>query len=200
MSVGLAKGEVKVVAYDDRWPQVFQAERADLLKVLPGLRPPPTIEHIGGTSIKGLASKPIIDIAIGFSSGGQVNAALGLLLKAGRDYVKGANQPGMLFMAMGDPRRFHYHLVVLGTPAWRKLFAFRNHLRRHPGLVEDYGQMKVVLAERFSSSRIDYMRYKRPLLRAILLRAFGESRRRRHAVAIREALAVAAAERTDDGP
>lgn len=199
MSLGLEKNAVRVVAHDPGWADAFAAERVQLVTILAALRPAPVIEHIGATSIRGLAAKPIVDIAIGFADGAQVGQALKLLRAAGRDYVKGANQPGMLFMAQGDPRRFHYHLVTLGSPAWRKVLAFRNYLRRHPGVAADYGALKQALAERFPNSRFDYMRYKRPMLRALMLRAFAESRRRRHAKAIRDALAVAEAERRGDG-
>jgi GrpB-like predicted nucleotidyltransferase (UPF0157 family) len=190
MSLGLAKGKVQVVEHDANWLKAFEAERESLLKVLARVSAKPVIEHVGGTSVPHLAAKPIVDIAIGFQSAADVSQGLKLMLEAGREYVKGANQPGMLFMAKGDPRQFHYHLVVLGTPAWRKLIAFRNYLRRHRGVVEEYGAMKMALAERFPESRLDYMRYKRPLLRAILQRSFAESRRRRFAVATRLALAL----------
>src|SRR6267378_1868243 len=191
MTLGLAKGQVQVVPYDPAWAEDFATERQEVLRILAELRPAPTIEHIGSTAIPGLAAKPIIDIAIGFPARAQVSKGLRLLKAAGRDYVKAANQPGMLFMALGDPRRFHYHLVALGTPAWGKLITFRNYLRRHPVVAAEYAVMKQTLAQKFPDSRFDYMRFKRPLLRAILQRSYADARRRRFAVAVRQALAVA---------
>ena len=53
---------VEVVEYDDAWPARFTAE-ADQIRAALGsqLR---KIEHVGSTSVPGLAAKPIIDIAL----------------------------------------------------------------------------------------------------------------------------------------
>lgn len=192
MRLGLVKKSVEVVAYDAGWGRAFEHERAELVQILGDLGGTLHVEHIGSTAVPGLAAKPIVDIAIGVRDARAVGEALRRLRGGDRRYVKGANQPGMLFMVRGDPeRRFHYHLVVFGTPAWRKVIAFRSLLRRHPGLVGEYGDFKRQLAERFRESRIDYMRHKRPIMRALLMRAYAEERRRRHAAAIRRQLAMA---------
>jgi|SRR4051812_21716032 GrpB-like predicted nucleotidyltransferase (UPF0157 family) len=192
MSLGLAKGKVGVVRYDPNWAKYFEKERKALQDIFQAARLNPRIEHVGSTSVPALAAKPIVDIAIGFPDSRLVTQALEVMLKAGYNYVKAANQPGMLFMAKGNPREFHFHLVVVGTPAWRKLLVFRNYLRRHAGVAADYGELKTILAERFPDSRLDYMRYKRPMLRAIYERSKAEDRRRRHAAAIQRDIAIAA--------
>src|SRR5688500_17510540 len=52
---------IKIVAYDPSWPAAFERERARVAEVLrPGLIGP--VEHIGSTSVPGLAAKPIIDM------------------------------------------------------------------------------------------------------------------------------------------
>ncbi len=60
MSIGLARGTVEVVAYDSRWAEEFAHEKQQLLDTL-GARVM-AIEHIGSTSVPGLAAKPIIDM------------------------------------------------------------------------------------------------------------------------------------------
>ncbi|MBA2948091.1 GrpB family protein [Streptomyces sp. PSKA28] len=50
---------VEVVAYDPTWPEQFETERQLLADALPQAV---SIEHIGSTSVPGLAAKPIIDI------------------------------------------------------------------------------------------------------------------------------------------
>jgi hypothetical protein len=52
--------EAERVAYDARWPALADAARAELLSALPGVFV--EIEHIGSTSVPGLAAKPIIDL------------------------------------------------------------------------------------------------------------------------------------------
>ncbi|MEV5695523.1 GrpB family protein [Micromonospora globbae] len=50
---------VEVVAYDPAWSEQFKVEQRRLADALPTAL---SIEHIGSTSIPGLAAKPIIDI------------------------------------------------------------------------------------------------------------------------------------------
>ena len=53
---------VEVVEYDDAWPARFIAEADQIRAALgPELR---RIEHVGSTSVAGLAAKPIVDIAL----------------------------------------------------------------------------------------------------------------------------------------
>lgn len=190
--IGLAMGTVKVVPYDADWPTLFQAEKEGLLRVLQPLAAPAQIEHVGSTAVRGLPAKPIVDVVIGFRGMGDLRRGLALLAQSGRQYVKGANQPGMLFMAKGEPgqRSFHYHLVLHGTPAWRKLIVFRDYLRRHPGAATEYGELKLRLAERYGESRQDYSTSKKPILRAIMQRGFAEEARRRHAAALHLVLSL----------
>lgn len=192
MTLGIKIGTVRVEPYDASWPGAFDNERQDLLKVLGGVVEKPHIEHIGSTAVPMLAAKPIIDVVIGLRDHAELSRALDSLIQHQRVYVKGANQPGMLFMAAGDQgsRSFHYHLVIYGTPAWRKVIVFRDYLRRHPGVAREYGELKSALAKEFADSRGKYMAAKGPALRAIMQRGFAEDGRRRSAAASRLALLV----------
>ncbi|MGB7962229.1 MAG: GrpB family protein, partial [Propionicimonas sp.] len=200
--IGLRIGTVRMSRYDPKWPAAFVTEKASLEAALEPLRPSDQlgqgdvrvlIEHVGSTSVVSLVAKPIIDIVIGFRTTNDVSRGLALLAKSGRSYVKGANQPGMLFMASGPEgsRSFHYHLVVVGTPAWRRLIVFRDYLRRHPGVAREYGELKSRLAQEYPKSRADYQIHKAPALRAIMQRGFAEDQRRRQAAATRLAAQLA---------
>ena len=63
-TIDISHQEIK--EYDPKWVEMFEQE-ADRIKSLLGNKIT-RIEHIGSTSIPGLASKPIIDIAIEISS------------------------------------------------------------------------------------------------------------------------------------
>jgi GrpB-like predicted nucleotidyltransferase (UPF0157 family) len=54
---------VVIVDYDPRWPELFEAEKARILEACGEWLA--TVEHIGSTSVPGLAAKPIIDIMPG---------------------------------------------------------------------------------------------------------------------------------------
>src|SRR5437870_3188884 len=52
---------VVIAEYDPAWPERFEEERTKIASALPeAIR----IEHIGSTSVPGLAAKPIIDIIV----------------------------------------------------------------------------------------------------------------------------------------
>jgi GrpB-like predicted nucleotidyltransferase (UPF0157 family) len=195
--IGLESGKVQIAQYDPAWKDAFRSEGEELRAALKDIASTVVIEHVGSTAVDGLASKPIIDIVLGFRSLRDLHRGLELLVGSGRDYVKAANQPGMLFMAKGEEgrRNFHYHLVVYGTPAWRKLLVFRDYLRRHPGAASEYGRLKTELASENPESRAKYMARKRPALRAIMQRGFAENARRRQAASIALSLSMADEER-----
>ena len=53
---------IEVVDYDPGWPSTFESLRSILWPALADVAS--TIEHVGSTSVPGLAAKPIIDISI----------------------------------------------------------------------------------------------------------------------------------------
>jgi GrpB-like predicted nucleotidyltransferase (UPF0157 family) len=55
--------QIAVLEYDPEWAYAFQRVRENLLAILDSI-PISSIEHVGSTSIPGLAAKPIIDIDI----------------------------------------------------------------------------------------------------------------------------------------
>src|SRR4051812_7333011 len=58
---------VKVVRYSTEWPQQFESVRRELEAALAGRLL--AIEHIGSTSVPGLAAKPKIDVVVGLPKG-----------------------------------------------------------------------------------------------------------------------------------
>src|SRR3989442_1549525 len=61
-NAGRGRGIV-VVEYDPSWPQIFEKDKAAILRALgPLVR---GIEHVGSTAVTGLAAKPIVDVLLG---------------------------------------------------------------------------------------------------------------------------------------
>ncbi|HLU31019.1 MAG TPA: GrpB family protein, partial [Acidimicrobiia bacterium] len=54
---------IEVVAYDPGWPERFEAIRAQLGEALNAVEVL-AIEHVGSTSVPGLAAKPVIDVDV----------------------------------------------------------------------------------------------------------------------------------------
>ncbi len=64
----MATRHIEVLPYDKKWKQAFLDIKVELETAL-GLKPAPgalalSIEHVGSTSVEGLAAKPIIDIDV----------------------------------------------------------------------------------------------------------------------------------------
>src|SRR4030095_15038477 len=59
---GVEKREIRIVDYDEDWPKKFETHARIIADALgsSALR----VEHIGSTSVPGLAAKPIIDILV----------------------------------------------------------------------------------------------------------------------------------------
>ena len=55
--------KIKIKSYNDNWPYIFEDIKSKIRDNID--KDNITIEHIGSTSVKNLASKPIIDILIG---------------------------------------------------------------------------------------------------------------------------------------
>ena len=53
---------IVVVDYDPAWPAIFDALRARVWPVISDLAL--AVEHMGSTSVPGLAAKPIIDMTV----------------------------------------------------------------------------------------------------------------------------------------
>jgi GrpB-like predicted nucleotidyltransferase (UPF0157 family) len=139
---------VDVVAYDPRWPEQFEAERAVLERVLaPWLAG--GIHHIGSTAIPGLAAKPVLDMIAGVRDLGQASEAIAPLRAVG--YEHAPHRPRALWFyqppsAAESGHTRHLHLTEPGSDLWQERLAFRDALRTDSQLAERYQQLKLRLA------------------------------------------------------
>jgi len=95
--------EIVIVDYEAQWPAAFEAERAKLAAALG--ENVVAVEHIGSTSIEGLAAKPIIDIMIAVRSLADADAhCIEPIVALGYEYCP-------QFEAMMPYRRYFRRLV-----------------------------------------------------------------------------------------
>ena len=126
---GIEKQEIVIVDYDPLWPEKFKKHAAMLLRALGSKAL--SIEHVGSTSVPGLAAKPIIDIVVQVENSGNEPAYLSALLRAG--YVLRVREPDwhqhrMLRTSEADA---HVHIFSFGCIEVTRQLAFRDRLRRN---------------------------------------------------------------------
>lgn len=163
------KDQIIVVDYDKNWPIQYEQEKDKILNVLGGTVE--NIQHIGSTSVPGLAAKPIIDIAIGLRQLPPSLAQISALEKLGYIYRGEAGIPGRHFFHKGSPISHHIHIVILGGEVWERHLLFRDFLRTHPEAAEQYEALKRDLAIQFRLNRERYTSSKAPLIEQLLANA-----------------------------
>lgn len=167
---------LRIVVYQASWPELFERE-AQALRAEFGasaLR----IEHVGSTAVPGLAAKPVIDIQVSV-------AALAPLAP----HTAALERLGYAQVALGDfdkvypffarparwPSTHHVHLCEAGGEQEARHLAFRDHLRGHPALGEQYVQLKRRLAAAHHgdtlASRERYSLGKTEFVESVLARA-----------------------------
>jgi GrpB-like predicted nucleotidyltransferase (UPF0157 family) len=129
------------------------------------------IEHIGSTAVPGLAAKPIIDIMLGIRTLDEVPALYGPLAGIGWEYAPEFELiiPERRFFRKGpeESRTHHLHMVEYGDEFWVRHLLFRDYLRSHPEVANDYEQLKRTLAERYATDRPAYTEAKTDFIRQI---------------------------------
>ncbi|MGB3594204.1 MAG: GrpB family protein [Ornithinimicrobium sp.] len=121
---GAEKLELELHSYDQRWARIYfdhQRRIRDALTPV-GIE----IEHIGSTSVPGLAAKPIIDIVVTVDDITAEEDYLDALLAAG--YELRVREPGHRLVRTPE-RDVHVHLLERGDPAVDDYLLLRDHLR-----------------------------------------------------------------------
>ena len=170
MNIGLKRGTVKVVPYQKEWAEEFEKERSRILSVRGDSVV--AVEHIGSTSVPGLAAKPIIDIGVGIKRLKDADKLIKPLSKIGYKFYK-EFQKQRLFVAKGtDDSRTHYlHIMRHGGSKWKNDQIFRDYLRSHPKEVERYAKLKKRLAKKYPNDRQAYSDGKREFIDTLVEKA-----------------------------
>jgi GrpB-like predicted nucleotidyltransferase (UPF0157 family) len=150
---------VEIVPYDNRWPAEFAAIGAALRGALGDLAP--RIDHIGSTSVPGLAAKDRIDVQLtvaDFDHFDQVQAALEHLgYTVVPRNVNDHQPPGWtgpdaqwekrFFRPPPGQRPTNLHVRAAGRANQRYPLLFRDYLRAHPRSAAAYAELKRRLAD-----------------------------------------------------
>lgn len=160
---------IRVVDYDSQWPLAFRRWR-DVVGATLGATAC-RIEHVGSTSVPGLAAKPIVDIQVSVADlddetryAPQLETA-GLQLRS-RDDLHRYFRP-----FAGRPRDVHVHVCAVGSTWEREHLLLRDYLRAHPAARREYAATKREAAADWADDGIAYTDAKSSVILAILDRA-----------------------------
>jgi len=119
---------ISVAPYDPEWPNLFQSLARQLRIRLQGLAD--RIDHIGSTSISGMAAKPILDIQISVSRLEPMGLYKAVLESVG--FVWRADNPDLTKRYFREsPGNHRVHIHVRQSGSWGEQFAllFRDFMR-----------------------------------------------------------------------
>jgi GrpB-like predicted nucleotidyltransferase (UPF0157 family) len=172
--------EVVVVDYDPEWP----VRGAALVEQLRSMLAPTArrVDHIGSTSIPGMAAKDVLDVQVSVDDLDLAAAALDDPLSSlgfeqgpyGHDHVPAGSSD--------DPERWrkrywsrrgsaygdvNLHVRAVGSPNERLALLFRDWFRTHPSAIPAYAAFKRALADAVPDSGV-YSEVKDPVVDIVI--------------------------------
>ncbi|KFZ16817.1 hypothetical protein V502_04881 [Pseudogymnoascus sp. VKM F-4520 (FW-2644)] len=173
---------VAILPYDESWVTAFSTIQGALsaslitIKVL-------SIEHVGSTSVPGMAAKPVIDIDIVVAEE-DITAAIAALELNGYTYHEETasldrysfrynnherHAKGTEEQMTGEIRR-NVYICGPGSLSLKNHLAVREALRNDRELREEYSRVKMELAKNDHATLSDYVDGKDAVLRKVLSR------------------------------
>ncbi|HEY4483257.1 MAG TPA: GrpB family protein [Candidatus Paceibacterota bacterium] len=167
--LGLQRGTVRLEEYNPEWRNLFEQEKELLLKTF-GSRII-AIEHIGSTAIPGLESKPIIDISVAVESLDDIDDFITKLQELGYEYMPERRFSDRQFFPKGpaEKRTHHVSLVeITSETGWNNHILFRDYLREHADVRNEYAKLKRELAEKYADNRGEYTERKKKFVMEVI--------------------------------
>jgi dephospho-CoA kinase len=172
-----------LVAYDGSWPWAAARLMGRITAAL-GERAV-AVEHVGSTSVPGLAAKDVIDLQVAVRSLADADAPDFVRALADKGFPRSEGNNGdtvhawapdpsswrKRFHGSSDPGRVaHVHVRQLGSPGWESALLFRDWLVANPREADDYAGLKRALAPTHDTAE-DYSVAKEPWIASALERA-----------------------------
>ncbi len=141
---GVEKREIIIAQYDPAWPAKFERHASTIVRVLGSSAL--QIEHIGSTSVPGLAAKPIIDILVVLKDSADESTYLPQLEAAG--YILRVREPdwNQHRMFRTPQKDVHIHVYSAGCAEIKRNLRFRDRLRANGEDRRLYEETKRALA------------------------------------------------------
>ncbi len=164
-------GTIYLAEYDPQWPRLFEREAERIRAVLSERIV--LLEHVGSTSVPGLAAKPRIDMLLVVADTADEHAYVPALESAG--YTLFVREPEWyehrLFKGPDTDINLHVFSPETGKTEIERMLLFRDWLREHEADRQLYARTKQELAARAWKYVQNYADAKTAVVEEIMTRA-----------------------------
>jgi GrpB-like predicted nucleotidyltransferase (UPF0157 family)/GMP synthase-like glutamine amidotransferase len=156
---------------DPAWASWFEEQADAIRQAMGGLAV--RVEHVGSTSVPGLAAKAVIDIQVSVASLVPREPVVGPLVAIGYRHQIDPLESEHEFLSKGyeDGTPVHVHLCEAGSAWERRHLAFRDWLRSHPDDAAAYADLKRRLAAAHPNDIFTYVDGKSAFIHEVETRA-----------------------------
>lgn len=177
-NVGLTRGYLELLDYREDYKEIYEEEKEELLKIYKDKIY--QIDHVGSTSIKGIKSKPIIDILI------QTND-----LEDFKKFTE-SNVEGEIYTVKKEPTlggdylirkeedekvKALIHVYQTGDMNGVTSIMFRDYLNNHEEERKRYEELKIELYKKYKDERKKYTSGKDKYIKEVINKAINESKK-----------------------
>lgn len=181
----MKREQIEIIPYQERWQKQFLKAKDDISRVLGSTCL--CVEHIGSTSVLGLASKNRIDIQVGVKEiSTEICETINLCMNKNgfpkaylscdhlppnevneQDWVK------IYLRGLHEQWDFkaNIHFRQIGAKNFKYALLFRDYLQSHPEAAIAYARLKEVLAKHTKDDRNAYCEIKDPVCDLIMMNA-----------------------------
>ncbi|MBL4593965.1 MAG: GrpB family protein [Flavobacteriales bacterium] len=161
--------KIHIEKYNPNWITQFFKEYNQLLDSID--ESDVVIEHIGSTSVNGLGAKPVIDIMIGLKDFSTADNHINNIESLGYNYISKYEDimPYRKFFIkeINEKRTHHIHMVEVDSDYWDRHIRFRDYLRSHKTVRDNYFELKISLSKKEWNDGDEYAKAKTDFIRAI---------------------------------
>ena len=148
----------QMLPWQESWEETFQEEKQQITDAMAAAGLTDVVCHVGSTSVKGMISKPIIDILLCPDRDTSLDAFIPMLEQIGYTNLGECGKSGRYFLSKGNEENhtFYLHLCYEDHQVAmdQKLFQFIE--QNDPGVFYSYMQLKKALSIVFPLDRNEY--------------------------------------------
>jgi GrpB-like predicted nucleotidyltransferase (UPF0157 family) len=164
-----APAQIEIVDYNPHWPRLFELEAARIRTALGSAVG--VLEHVGSTSVPGLAAKPVIDIHLVVADSAGEGGYRTSLETAGYQLIIREPEWFQHRMFQGHDPAVNLHVFSNGCDEVKRALQFRDWLRVSLDDVVLYAETKRRLAKNSWTYVQDYADGKQEVIAEIMARA-----------------------------